>query len=121
MLPSAGSSSRAEEAAILEEAKAVSSVRGAAAGGGGRGDGAAAGGRGGRGRGNSGRARDALPESPTLDVEDEQPAEGGMPCICVRSLWAATLPPYESGHINQWSSVSTVYAVVPRDALYLQT
>ncbi len=87
MLPSAGSSSRAEEAAILEEAKAVSSVRGAAAGGGGRGDGvAAAGARGGRGRGNSGRAQDALPESPTRGGEDELPAEGAAPCFCVESL-----------------------------------
>ena len=80
MLPSAGSSSRAEETAILEEARAVSSVRGAA---GGRGDGAAAGR--GRGRGNTGRARDARPESPTRG-EDEQTVEGGTPCLCVGSF-----------------------------------
>ena len=68
MLPTAGSSSRTEEAAILEEAKAVSSVRGAASNG--RSDAAASRGGRGRGRGNAGRARDAQPESPTRGEPD---------------------------------------------------
>lgn len=71
MLPSAGGASKSEEAALLQEAKTVASAR-QIGGAGGRGRG-----RGRGGRGNSGRAKDAAPESPTRG--EAEPVVPGAP------------------------------------------
>lgn len=83
MLPSAGGASKAEEAALLQEAKSVATSRSIAEGGG-RGNRGR--GRDGQGRGaNSGKAKDAAPESPTRGAVEPESA-GAYPIASALSL-----------------------------------